>query len=76
MIALREDPAVSAGKRGELDHRRPLEVCPQRLERDVPLERNAPDDRVVDAERPRDDPVRSVGTDEHPRAHRLAADPG
>ena len=67
VVALREDPPVSAGHHRELDHRGSREVAVERLERDVPLERDAPDDPVAEAERPGDDPVRAVRADDDVR---------
>ncbi len=71
MVALREDPAVAAGDDRELDDRRLLVGrWIERVERHVPLERDAADDPVAQVEVPRDDPVRTVRADDDVRADR------
>ena len=48
----------------------------ERVERDVPLERDTADDVLAEAERPGDDPVRAVGADHDVGANRRPVDEG
>src|SRR5581483_1348707 len=68
VVALREDPAVAAGERAELDHRdSPVALVEGR----VALERDAVDDLSAEAERARGDPVRAVRADHDRRLDAL-----
>ena len=73
VVALRKDPGVTAGDVGELEHE-PAGVALARQRRvgDVPLVRDAVGDAVAEADRPRGDPVRAVGADDHLGPHLLA----
>src|SRR5262249_15728475 len=75
MVALGKDPAVPAGHDADLDPsaalvRRP----PERVPRDVSLQRDPPPDAVAPGRRLRNDSVGAVGTDEERRPDRGAAD--
>ncbi len=68
VVALREDPAVAAVDRGDLDHHRP---CETRLVRHVRLERDAVENLAAELERSRCPPVAAVCPDQDPRTHLL-----
>src|SRR4051794_29680609 len=76
VIALREDPAVTAWQRGELEHQSAAPLAfRQAVVRKVALERDAVHDSAAEPERLRRDAVRSVGADDCVDADRLAVDP-
>ena len=75
VVALREDPAVAAGDRAQLERSQPaVAVLRDGSIRDVPLKGHAVDGSLAEAEGARRRPVRAVGADERRRHDPVAAD--